>query len=173
MILQSRTTNVSQSSNSLVFNDDTSHNMTHIKEVYNHSNMLFKMYSDDGMKETSYHIMNFACLYPVWLIIEFLVAPTGEAKDNHMNLFTKCVVALLEEILYVTDTVKIATISIMDDESSYISLKTDLPSNFTNLGQYIMISGGSWVFNKKVKGSNNIYTRFLLKSQVDSEEMVN
>jgi hypothetical protein len=36
-----------------------------------------------------------------------------------------------------------------------------------------MISGGSWVFNKKEKGSNDVYARFRLKSQVDTEEIVN
>jgi hypothetical protein len=36
-----------------------------------------------------------------------------------------------------------------------------------------MISGGSWVFNKKAKGSNDVYARFHLKSQVDTKEMVN
>jgi hypothetical protein len=36
-----------------------------------------------------------------------------------------------------------------------------------------MISGGSWVFNKKEKGSNNVYTRFRSKSQVDTEKIIN
>jgi hypothetical protein len=36
-----------------------------------------------------------------------------------------------------------------------------------------MISGGSWVFNKKEKGSNNVYARFRLKSQVETEEIIN
>jgi hypothetical protein len=36
-----------------------------------------------------------------------------------------------------------------------------------------MISGGSWVFNKKEKGNNNVYARFRLKSQVNTEEIVN
>jgi hypothetical protein len=36
-----------------------------------------------------------------------------------------------------------------------------------------MISGGSWVFNKKEKGSNNVYARFRLKSQVNTEEIIN
>jgi hypothetical protein len=62
---------------------------------------------------------------------------------------------------------------ITEDESHYISLKTDFPNNFTKLDQYVMISGGSWVFNKKEKGNNNMYARFRLKSQVDMEEIVN
>jgi hypothetical protein len=125
------------------------------------------------MKETSYHVSDFAGLYPAWPIIEFSMAPTGAAKDKRMNLFTKCVTALLGEILYVDDTVQIATILITEDELHYISLKVDLPTNFTKLSQYIMISGGSWVFKKKEKGSNDVYARFRLKSQVNMEEIVN
>jgi hypothetical protein len=34
-------------------------------------------------------------------------------------------------------------------------------------------TGGSWVFNKKDKGSNDVYARFWLKAQVDTEEIVN
>ncbi len=64
-----------------------------------------------------------------------MIVPTGEAKDNRMNSFTKCMVVLLREILYVNDTAKIATISIMENESSYIESKEDLPTNFTNLGK--------------------------------------
>ncbi len=90
-----------------------------------------------------------------------------------MNSFIKCVTALLGEILYINDTAKITTISITEDKSHYISLKADLPTNFTKLGQYIMISGSSWVFNKKEKGNNNVYARFRLKSQIDTEKIVN
>jgi hypothetical protein len=88
-------------------------------------------------------------------------------------LFTKCVTALLGEILYVDNTAKIATILITDNKSCYISSKTNLPNIFTKLSQYVMISGGSWVFNKKEMGNNDVYARFKLKSQVDTEEIVN
>jgi hypothetical protein len=135
--------------------------------------MLFKVYSNNGMKATGYHITDFTSLYPVWLIIEYSMAPTGEAKDNRMASFIKCVVALFGEILYVNDTAKIATITITKDESSYIGSKADLPTNFTKLRQCIMISGSSWVFNKKAKGSNDVYARFRLKSQVNTDEIVN
>ncbi len=91
-----------------------------LKKMHNHSNLLYKEYSDDGMKESSYHVTNFAGLYPVWPIIEFSMAPTGEMKDVRMTSFSKCVVVLLGEILYVDDTANIATISIMDDKSKYI-----------------------------------------------------
>ena len=36
-----------------------------------------------------------------------------------------------------------------------------------------MISGGSWVFNKKEKGSSDVYARFCLKSQVPTEDIIN
>ena len=77
-----------------------------------------------------------------------------------MNSFIKCVAALFGQILYVDDTARIAIISITGEDSDYIRPKADLPSNFTKLGQYVMISGSSWVFNKKAKGSNNVYARF-------------
>ncbi len=172
-ILQSAPTGVSQGSNSSISDDDASQSKNHIKEVHDRTNMLFQVFSNNRMKEICYHVSDFAGLCPVWPIIEFSTAPTGAAKDKRMNSFTKRVTALLGEILYVGDTAKIATILITDDKSHYISLKTDLPTNFTKLGQYIMISGGSWVFNKKDKGSNDVYARFWLKSQVDTEEIVN
>jgi hypothetical protein len=99
--------------------------------------------------------------------------PTGEAKDDRMTSFIKCVMALFGEILHVDNTAKIATITITKDESRYIGSKADLPTNFTKLGQYIMISSGSWVFNKKAKGSNGVYARFKIKSQVNTDEIIN
>jgi hypothetical protein len=59
-----------------------------------------------------------------------------------------------------------------DDLDHYITNKANLPSNITKLGKYIMISGGSWVFAKKEKGSNDVYACFQLKSQVPLEEIV-
>ena len=77
-------------------------------------------------------------------------------------------------MLYIDDTAMIAPINITDDEeANFIKTKTDIPSNFTKLGKHIMISGGSWVFNKKEKGSNNIYGRFRLKSQIPTEDIIN
>jgi hypothetical protein len=64
------------------------------------------------------------------------MAPTGAAKDKRMNLFTKCVTALLGEILHINNTAQIATILITEDKSHYISSKADLPTNFTKLSQY-------------------------------------
>ncbi len=162
-----------QGSNFSLFDDEASQTGTHIKEVHNHTNKLFRVFSKDEMQETSYHISGFAGLNPIWPIIKFSMAPTGAAKDERMNSFIKCVTALLGEILYVDNTAKITTISITKDKSRYISSKVDLPTNFIKLSQYIMISGGSWVFNKKEKGSNNLYARFRLKSQVNTEEIAN
>ncbi len=45
--------------------------------------------------------------------------------------------------------------------------------NFTKLGKHIMISGGSWVCSKKEKGSNDFYTWFRLKSQIQTEDIIN
>ncbi len=174
LILQSAPTGVSQGSNSSISDDDASQSKNHIKEMHDCTNMLFQVFNNDRMKEICYHVSDFAGLYPVWPIIKFSsMAPTGAAKDERMNSFTKCVTALLGEILCIDDTAKVTTISITDHKLHYISSKTDLPTNFTKLGQYVMISGSSWVFNKKDKGSNDVYARFWFKSQVDTEEIAN
>jgi hypothetical protein len=126
------------------------------------------------MKETAYHVTDFAGFYPVWPIVEFSMAPSGTSKDERMASFIKCVSALLGEMLYVDSTAMIAPIDITDDDAaSFIKSKADLPSNFTKLGKHIMISGGSWVFNKKEKGSNDVYGRFRLKSQIATEDIIN
>jgi hypothetical protein len=138
-ILQSAPTGISQGSNSSISDDDASQSKNHIKEVHDRTKKLFRVFNNNRMKEICYHVSDFAGLYPIWPIIKFSMAPTGAAKDKRLNLFMKCVTALLGEILYVNDTAKIATILITDDESHYISLKTDLLTNFTKLGQNIMI----------------------------------
>jgi hypothetical protein len=86
------------------------------------------------MKEISYHVSDFAGLHPVWPIVEFSMAPTGTEKDKRMNLFMKCITALLGDILYVDDRAKIATILVTNNESRCISSKVDFPTNFTKLG---------------------------------------
>jgi hypothetical protein len=102
------------------------------------------------------------------------MVPTGASKDERMVSFTKCVTALLGEMLYVNDTAMIAPIDINDDDDEhFIKTKTDIPSSFTKLGKHIMISGGIWVFNKKEKGNNDVYGRFRLKSQIPTEDMIN
>jgi hypothetical protein len=90
-----------------------------------------------------------------------------------MNSFSKCIVGLLEEILHMDDMAMIAPLKITNNNlANFISSKTDLPTNFTKLSKYIMISGSSWVFNKKEKGSNDVYACFRLESQVQAEDMV-
>ncbi len=129
--------------------------------------MFYPVFSNDRMKESEYHVTNFAGFYPVWPIVEFSMAPNGATKDKRMSSFIKCMSALLGEILYVDNTARIAPIDITNNkEGSFIKPKVDLPTNFSKLGKHIMISGGSWVFNKKEKGSKEVYLRFRLKSQI-------
>ncbi len=126
------------------------------------------------MKETASHMTNFAGFYPVWPIVEFSMAPTGATKDECMTSFIKCMSALLGELLHIDETVMIAPINITNDDAmNFIKAKEDLPTNFTKLGKHIMISGGSWVFNKKEKGNNDVYGRFRLKSQIPTKEIIN
>jgi hypothetical protein len=97
--------------------------------------------------------------------------PTGNTKDKIMSLFTKCVTALLDKMLY--NKARIAPIAITEDDgASSILDKTNLPTNFTKLGKHIMISGGSWVFNKKQRGNNNVYRCFQLKLQIPTKEII-
>ncbi len=78
--------------------------------------MLYRVFSDDGMKESVYHITNFAGFYPVWPIVEFSMVPSRATKNKRLTSFIKCVSALLEEILYVDDTAMIASIDITNDD---------------------------------------------------------
>jgi hypothetical protein len=127
------------------------------KEIHDRSQLLLQVYSEDNMKETCYHVEDFAGLYPIWPIIEFSMAPTGNSKDKRMNSFFKCVLGLLGELLYVDGSEMIAPLIITDNDLAiFISNKVHLPTNFMKLGKYIMINGGSWVFNKKEKGSNDV-----------------
>ncbi len=90
-----------------------------------------------------------------------------------MNHFVKCCASLFAEILYVNDTAAIAPLVITDNsKDSHITNKDKLPTNFTKLGKWIMISRGSWVFAKKDKGNNNVYARFCLKSQVTADDII-
>jgi hypothetical protein len=139
------------------------------QQILDRDQKLYRVYSDDGLKETAYHVIDFAGFHPIWPIIEFSMTPTGASNDERMASFTRCVTALLGKMLYVDDTAMIAPIDINDNEDEhFIKTKTDIPSNFTKLGKHIMISGGSWVFNKKEKGSNNVYGRF----QIPTEDMI-
>jgi hypothetical protein len=128
---------------------------------------------DDGHKKM-FHLEDFVSLYPSWPIIKLTISPMGNTKDNRMNHFIKCCASLFAEILYVDDTTAIAPIEITDNrKDSYITDKASLPANFTKLGKWIMISRGSWVFNIKEKGSNNVYKCFRLLSQVAANDIIN
>jgi hypothetical protein len=122
----------------------------------------------------NFHVEDFVGLYPARPIVEVAILPTGNAKEERMNMFVKCITSLFGEILCIKDAAAIAPLEITNDnKENYITGKAKLPSNFTKLGKWIMISGGSWVFNKKEKGSSNVYAQFFLKSQVPTEEIIN
>ncbi len=128
------------------------------KEIHNCSQKLSRVFSADGMEETSYHAINFTGLYPIWPIVEFSMSPTGNTKDERMSLFTKCITALLGKMLYVNNKARIAPIAITDnDGASYILDKANLPTNFTKLGKHIMISGEAGYSIKK-RGSTTTST---------------
>jgi hypothetical protein len=134
-------------------NKVTATSAAQLKEIHDCSQKLFHVFSVDGMEETSYHVINFKGLYPVWSIVKFSMSPMGNTKDERMSLFTKCITALLGKMLYIDNKARIAPIAITDDDgASYILDKADLPTNFTKLGKHIMISRGNWVFNKKGEG---------------------
>ncbi len=143
------------------------------KTILDRHRKLLIYLGEDGHNK-AFQVEDFVGLYPVWPIMEVAILPTGNAKEERMNMFVKCITSLFGKILHVDGTACIAPLEITNNnEDSYISNKTKLPSNFTKLDNWIMISGGSWVFNKKEKGSNNMYARFCLKSQVPTEEIIN
>ena len=83
-------------------------------------------------------------LYPVWPIVEVAISPTGNAKEERMNMLVKCITSLFGKILHINNTAGIAPLEITDNnKDNFIHDKSKLPSNFTKLGKWIMISGGS------------------------------
>ncbi len=100
------------------------------------------------------------------------MSPTGQTKDERMTQFVKCISSLFGEILIVDDNAVIAPIAVANDlQEDMVTDKASIPTNFTKLGKWVMLSGRSWMFNKKDKGSNDIYARFHLKSIVPVEDM--
>ena len=65
------------------------------RQILERDQKLYQVYSDDGLKETAYHVVNFAGLHPIWPILEFSMTPTGTSKDKRMASFTRCFSALL------------------------------------------------------------------------------
>jgi hypothetical protein len=122
--LQSATMNTTQEFDPALANNDNGQSKCHLKEIHDQTNKLFHVFSDDGMKKKSYHMTDFAGLYPVRPIIEFSMSPAGTVKGKRMTLFTKCVTALLGEILYVDNTAMIPTISITEDNLSRPNIST-------------------------------------------------
>ncbi len=122
-----------------------------------------------GDHYTEFHIKDFACLFPVWPFVELALAPSGASKDKRKTQYMHCVLALFREILLVDKKAVIAPIKITNDKAEdLITDKSNIPSNFTKLGTWLMMSGGSWVFNK---ANNNVYACFHLKSTVPIEDM--
>ena len=120
--------------------------------------------------KTKYIMHDFAGLYPVWPIMEFSLAPASATKDERMSHFVRCIAALLEEIMLVNKKAAIAPIDITNDKKEdMLSNKADIPDNYTKLGKWLLLSGGSWVFNK---ANSNVYGHFHIKSTVPVEEML-
>ena len=141
--------------------------------VIDRPNKLYIVY-DENDQETRFHVEDFVGLFPSWPIIEMSIIPTGNTKDERMSNFVRCFAALLAEIKHVDASAAIAPINIYDDaEENYITDRSGLPDNFTKLGKWLMISGGSWVFDKKDKGNGDVYARFRLRSQDMADEIIN
>ncbi len=126
-----------------------------------------------GNETYCFYVEDFAGLFSVWPIIELAMSPTGQTKDERMTQFVKCITSLFGEILIIDKQAAIAPIAISNDpQEDMITDKATIPTNFTKLNKWVMLSGGSWVFNKNDKGSNNVYARFCLKLTVPAEDMI-
>jgi hypothetical protein len=104
-------------------NDDPSNKM-----ILDKQRKLLICLGEDGQTK-EFHVEDFVGLYPAWPIVEVAISPTGNAKEERMNMFVKCITALFGEILYVDDTACIGPLDITDDnEDNYITDKSKLPS---------------------------------------------
>jgi hypothetical protein len=127
------------------------------RTILNKQSKLLIILGEDEQKK-AFHVGDFVGLYSDWPIVKMAILPIGNAKEERMNMFVKCTTALFGEILYIDDTACISSLEITDNnDDNYIYEKAKLPSNFTKLGKWIMIRRGSWVFNRKEKGSSNVY----------------
>ncbi len=87
-----------------------------------------------------------------------------------MTQYVRSILALFGEILLVDEKATIAPIKITNDKpEDMITDKANIPTNFTKLSRWLMLSGGSWVFNK---ANNDVYASFRIKSTVPINEMV-
>ncbi len=140
--------------------------------IFNRSQKMYIM-RDNNNQEQRFHVEDFIGVFPAWPIIELLIAPTGSTKDKRMTSFLRCFAALFNEIKYVDNTAAIAPVNIYDNsKENFIVDRSGLPDNFTKLGKWLMISRGSWVFDKKEKGNGKVFARFHLKSQENADEII-
>ncbi len=117
-----------------------------------------------------FHSEDFAGLFPVWPIVEFALTPSGTSKIKRKTQYMCWDLALCGQILLVDKKAAIAPIKITNDTAEdLITDKSKIPSNFTKLGKWLMMSGGSWVFNK---ANSNVYACFRFKSTVPVKDMV-
>jgi hypothetical protein len=136
--------------------------------IQDKSNKLLKEMM--GGHLTEFHVEDFAGLFPVWPIVELALAPSGASKDERMTQYVHSISALFGKILLVDKKAAIAPIKIMNDKpEDMITDKANIPTNFTKLSRWLMLSGGSWVFNK---ANNDVYACFRIKSTVPIDEMV-
>jgi hypothetical protein len=140
--------------------------------IHNKVNKLLKEVKN-GHEVHRFYVEDFAGLFPVCPIIDLVMSLTGQTNDERMTQFVKCISSLFGKILIVDENAAIGPIAVANDlQEDMIMDKASIPTNFTKLGKWVMLSGRSWVFNKKDKGSNNVYARFCLKSTVPVEDMV-
>ena len=112
-------------------NDDSPTN-DRPQEIHDRDQKLYRVFSNEGMEETAYHVMDFAGFY-VWRKVKFSMTPTGASKEERIASFIRCVTTLLGEMLYVNDTAMIAPIDITDNKvAHFIKSKTDIPSTSPN-----------------------------------------
>ncbi len=136
--------------------------------IHDKSNKLLKEMASGHL--TEFHVKDFAGLFPVWPIVELTLTPSGASKDERMTQYVRSILALFGEILLVDEKATIALIKITNDKpEDMITNKANIPTNFTKLSRWLMLSGGSWVFNK---ANNNVYARFRIKSTVSVDQMV-
>jgi hypothetical protein len=136
--------------------------------IHDKSNKLLKEMTGGNL--TEFHVKDFAGLFPVWPIVELALAPSGASKDERMTQYVCSILALFGKIFLVDKKAAIAPIKIMNDKpEDMITDIANIPTNFTKLSRWLMLSGGSWVFNK---AKNNVYARFRIKLTVPVNEMV-
>jgi hypothetical protein len=138
------------------------------KVIHDKSNKLWKEMTGGHLME--FNVKDFIGLLPIWPIVELTLTPSGASKDKRMTQYVQCILALFGKILLVNEKAAIAPIKITNNKpKDMITDKANILTNFTKLGRWLMLSGGSWVFNK---ANNDVYGRFCLKSTVPVNEMI-